>query len=206
MLWTAQFISWRKRGAWKSFIYMWMWLLFSVTAILFSSSLENLSKKKYSLKWVWKPTLYLGHKIKIGTNMCSISRFQPQYVVWVLERFGMIRFDMVTCNLSRSPLPHKNLLLVGSGDDVNAANKISYQILVGFLQWIVSSTGPNLSYTGWQLSCLNSACKSQHCSATSRVLRPWVSFTRGMITVHGNVLTLISPMPFNEALDTWGNC
>lgn len=127
---------------------------------------EHFINNAYDLKWTRKPTLYLGLKLDIAEDKSSIKVSQPQYVESVLERFCL-----VNCNPAKSPLPQRLSLVTGTPEEVEVAKDVPYQQLVGCLQWIASSTRPDISYAVSQLSRFNSAWTLQHWTAAKHVLR-----------------------------------
>lgn len=108
---------------------------------------ETFINSKYELKWTRQPVLYLGIKLNIASDSSCIKISQPQYINTVLERFCL-----VNCKPARSPLPQRTSLITGTPEEVEAAKDIPYQQLVGCLQWIASSTRPDISYAVTQLS------------------------------------------------------
>lgn len=108
---------------------------------------ETFLDSQYDVKWTRKPTLYLGIKLDVAEDFSSIKISQPQYIKMVLECFCM-----VNCKAARSPLPAKTALVAGTPDEIDEAKDIPYQQLVGCLQWIASSTRPDIVYAVTQLS------------------------------------------------------
>lgn len=102
----------------------------------------------------------------VADDMSSIKISQPQYIEMVLERFCMIN-----CTAAKSPLPQRTPLVLGTCEEVEAAKDIPYQQLIGCLQWIATSTRPDIAYAVSQLSRFNAAWTVQHWTAAKHVLR-----------------------------------
>lgn len=117
----------------------------------------DLINSQYDLKWTQKPVLYLGIRLEIADDMSSIKISQPQYIEMILERFFM-----VNCTAAKSPFPQRTPLIAGTCEEVEEPKDIPYQQLIGFLQWIATSTRPDIAYAVSQLSRFNAAWTVQH--------------------------------------------
>lgn len=120
----------------------------------------------FEVKWTDSPSLYLGIKINFDTKkkVCSLS--QAHYIENVLDRFGM-----TNCNPVKTPLPVKTFLRSGDEQQLEAAKDKPYQQLVGCLQWISSSTRPDIAHAVSQLSRFNAAWTDDHWQLAKHVLR-----------------------------------
>lgn len=164
---------------------------FDVVTAFLNGEIESFINKQYNLKWTRKPTLYLGLKLDIADDMSSIKISQPQYIDFVLKRFAM-----VNCNSAKTPLPQKTSLVAGTPDEVNFAKDIPYQQLVGCLQWIASSTRPDIAYAVSQLSCFNAAWTIHHWTAAKHVLQ-YLKGTQEVGIVYSN--TTDTPSAFSDS-------
>lgn len=120
---------------------------------------------KYELKWTTKPVLYLGIKLSFHENG-SISISQPQYVESVLERFAM-----TNCNIAKSPLPGNLFLSPATDEEVKNAKDLPYQSLVGSLQWLASTTRPDIAYAVSQVARFQAAWSVTHWVLAKHILR-----------------------------------
>lgn len=127
-------------------------------------SVRSFIDQKYELKWTDTPILYLGIKLHIQLNCINIS--QPHYIETTLIRFGMIN-----CNSTQTPLPAKAILHPGTDTEIELARDIPYQELVGCLQWLSSTTCPDISYAVAILARFNSAWTLDHWGYAKHVLR-----------------------------------
>lgn len=69
---------------------------------------------------------------------------------------------MTNCNSVKTPLPVKTILVFGSEGDVEAAKDLPYQQLVVCLQWIASSTRPDMTHAVSQRPRFNAAWTEDH--------------------------------------------
>lgn len=120
----------------------------------------------FDVKWTKSPSLYLGIKVSFDAvnRTCSLS--QSHYIESTLDRFGM-----TNCNPVKTPLPVKTFLRSGDVGQLEAAKDKPYQQLVGCLQWIASSTRPDIAHAVSQLSRFNAAWTDDHWQLAKHVLR-----------------------------------
>lgn len=138
---------------------------------------------KYELKWTSKPVLYLGIKLTFSDSG-AISLSQPQYVESILDRFAM-----TNCNSVKSPLPGQVNLSPATDEEVNNAKDLPYQSLVGSLQWLASTTRPDIAYAVSQVARFQAAWSVSHWIFAKHILR----YVRGT----ANLGITFSPGPFN---------
>lgn len=128
------------------------------------SSFKKFLLEKYKLKWTDRPVLYLGIKMSFNDNG-SISSSQPQYVESVLDRFAM-----TNCNPVKSPLPGNPSLTIASDDEIANAKDLPYQSLVGSLQWLSSTTRPDIAYAVSQVARFQSGWSLSHWMMAKHIL------------------------------------
>lgn len=141
-------------------------------SVVFASSdkvmqeFKDFIHSQYDLKWTDQPSLYLGIRINLAPDGTFISLNQSHYIESTLERFAM-----TNCNTVKSPLPQKTSLTPGNEAEVAAAIDLPYQSLIGSLDWIASTTRPDIAYAVSQLGRFNSAWTLNHWIAAKHVLR-----------------------------------
>lgn len=138
---------------------------------------------KYELKWTAKPVLYLGIKLTFHDNG-SISLSQPQYVESILERFAL-----TNCNAVKSPLPGNFSLTAATAEEVDNARALPYQSLVGSLQWLASTTRPDIAYAVSQVARFQAAWSVSHWMLAKHILH----YVKGTPTLG----ITFSPGPFD---------
>lgn len=140
-------------------------------AMVFSDSdqllldFETFIDHHYDPKWTGHPTLYLGIKIDISSDMESIKTSQPQYIEMVLEWYCL-----VNCNTAKFPAHPTHL----SGFR-HVRWSWSYKVYpltaacrVSTMDCVFHST---CIYAVTQLSRFNSAWTLHHWAAAKHVLR-----------------------------------
>lgn len=130
------------------------------------TAFETFIHSQYELKWTTDLTLYLGIKLDINSHKNTIKISQPQYVESILDCFAMIN-----CKATESPLSTKTSLLPGTAEDVESAQDLPFQQLVGCLQWLALTTRPDIAYAVSQVSRFNSAWTLEHWMAAKHILR-----------------------------------
>ena len=78
---------------------------------------------------------------------------------------------MSTCNPTQSPLPAKIVFGPGTPEEIDLAKDIPYQELIGSLQWLSSTTRPDIAYAVLSLAKYNSAWTLDHWGHAKHVLR-----------------------------------
>lgn len=176
-------------------------------SLLFCSSAQLLEEvmtfldSVFTVKWTTNPTLYLGIELRFNHDTATCSLSQTHYIETVLDRF-----KMTNCNSVRTPLPVKTFLKAGTDEEIAQAKDLPYQQLVGCLQWVASSTRPDVAHALSQLSRFNAAWTDEHWVLAKHVLRYLkgtkhftISFLKTAPTQH---LQVFSDADFSQCPET----
>lgn len=126
---------------------------------------KSLLTQKFKCKDLGLARHLLG--IEIDRDDHGVYLGQSQYAERVLERFGM-----QACNGKGSPLdagcfPHRT----PESEPVDAKRQLTYQKLIGSLNYLVTCTRPDLAFTVSMLATYNTNPGDDHLKIAQRVLR-----------------------------------
>ena len=120
-------------------------------------------ESEWEITDIGTPTKIVGIKLKISPDEISIS--SSSYIKSILEKELLER-----CNPVSMPLdPNVPLELNPEGNEGNRSN--SYARLLGELQYIVSTTQPDITYAVNRLTSYTANPSLQHTTALKRILR-----------------------------------
>ena len=138
--------------------------------------------------------------IEITETERAIELCQRQYIVQILQRFGMQNSNSVSTPLD------KKIQLQKADPDEEIVDKNLYQQIIGCLNYLVTGTRPDLAYTVSFLSQFMSHPLEIHHQAVKRVLR-YLSGTCNMKLIYpcDGELELISysDADYANCIDTW---
>ena len=122
----------------------------------------------FKLRDLGPTSFLLGIGIICNPEKHQISLSQCQYIFDALERF-----NMSDCNPIGTPMDPGAHLLSSmspqSPEEQKVMDKISYLSAVGTLQYLATSTHPDISFTVGVLACFNSNSGIQHWNAVKHL-------------------------------------
>lgn len=148
----------------------------------------------FDVKWTREPSLYLGIKITFNATHRTCSLSQSHYIKSILDRFGMTNFNPV-----KTLLLVKTFMTSGTPNELEAAKERPYQQLVGCLQWIATSTQPDISHSVSQLSRFNAAWTDDHWLNAKHVLRYLKGTKNTSITFSSTSPLKNTPVVYSDA-------
>jgi hypothetical protein len=126
-------------------------------------------KETYALKDLGQPTQILGIQVESFENG-DVKIHQARYIDELLERFGMADCNEVP--IPQTPWTYLSADMSPSVDaDVAAMKKVPYAELVGSLNWLATSTRPDIAQTVSKLCRFVSNPGPEHWKAAKQVLR-----------------------------------
>ncbi|KAJ2927537.1 hypothetical protein H1R20_g9558, partial [Candolleomyces eurysporus] len=128
--------------------------------VLIDCAAEELSKH-FKLRNLGQTKFLLGVKISQDQDNHSISLSQRQYIIDMLERYGMQNCNPVTIplvpgiKLSKSMGPQ-------NGEEVEYMRSVPYLNAIGILQYLCTMTWPNIAKAVSFLGCFSQNPSPQH--------------------------------------------
>lgn len=191
---TAVYVMKDARGLLILHVHVDDSLVFSDNEDLLRSFRDHMNEA-YTVKWNEEPALYLGIKIEVQEDSVSIG--QSHYIDSILDRFGM-----TNRSIAKTPVPAKTVFKKNDTAHDDVAN-VPYQELIGSLQWLASSTRPDIAYAVSQLR-FNACWSLEHWILAKHVLR-YLQGTKDIkITYHHQPYTpeIFSDSDFSQCSDT----
>ena len=108
----------------------------------------------------------LGMRVCIDRQNGTVSIDQSQYILKVLQRFGM-----ADCKPASTPLPEKTILRSAPDDDIKACSSFPYLQALGSVMYAMLGTRPDIAYAVSTLSRYASCPGTQHVNALKHLLR-----------------------------------
>ncbi|EJF55486.1 hypothetical protein DICSQDRAFT_25697, partial [Dichomitus squalens LYAD-421 SS1] len=152
------------------------------------------------------PTLFLGLEFSRDRTAHTLTICQSQYILRVLERFGMTDSNPVSTPLD----PNVKLVKCAEDADLTEMRKCPYQAVIGSLMYAALGTRPDIAYAVQALLQYNSRYGPEHWTAAKHVLR----YLKGMhtygITYSGEGQTRLQAYYLNLRLEgytdaDWGS-
>ncbi|PIL28276.1 hypothetical protein GSI_09564 [Ganoderma sinense ZZ0214-1] len=123
--------------------------------------------KRVKITDLGMPSLLLGLEISRDRPSRTLSICQSQYILRVLERFGMADANPVSTPLD----PNIKLVKTPDDADLSEMRDVPYQAAIGSLMYAALGTRPDISYAVQALSQYSSRPGPEHWTAVKRVLR-----------------------------------
>lgn len=172
-----------------------------ITAVSFSqSALDNFVKElasHFKLRDLG-PILYLlGIEITRDRPNRTLALSQCQYILDILEHFNHSECSTVSTPMSPG-LILSTSMCPKTPQDIASMRNIPYQQAVGALQYLASTTHPDIAYTVSSLTHFNSNPGEQHWKAVKHLFH-YLQGTKDLkLTYHPDALT---PEPFMTFMD-----
>ena len=114
--------------------------------------------KRIKITSLGTPSLLLGLKVSRDRPSHTLSICQLQYILHVLEWFGMADTNPVSTPLDL------NIKLIKTPDDADLSEmrNVPYQVVIGSLMYTALGTWPNISYAVQVLSQYSSCPGPEH--------------------------------------------
>lgn len=153
--------------------YVCVWVddlvYFSKTNSLFPQEMKNDIAKKFTVGECGPLTWFLGMKVQCSPGLVVIS--QRQYITDLLKKFGMEHCRPATTPMAEgTKLTREDCPEPGSSAERDM-REVDYRGLVGSLNYLSSSSRPDISYTAHQLSSYLVSPGMPHWTAAKHVLR-----------------------------------
>lgn len=127
-----------------------------------ANMLKDRLRDKFKIKDLGPVSYALGIQINRNQESGTIELNQRQYIVSILERFGMLESKPVGTPLDKN---------VKFSADLAPIDNVPYQELIGSLMYLSVSTRPDISFAVSFLSQFNNSHTTEQWSAAKRVLR-----------------------------------
>ncbi len=164
-------------------------LLLFATAIYIMSRLKAELNSMFELTDLGEPTKIVG--IEISQRADSLTISQKQYIDAILRKYGMENANPVSTPLD----PNEKLKSNEEKRETNRSN--DYASLIGSLQYLATSTRPDIAYAVNRLAAYTANPSFKHYGSAKRVLR-YIKGTRNYgITYHASSTRHVGPPDSN---------
>lgn len=126
-------------------------------------------QNKWDITDLGEPTRLLGMHLKINHELGTISVHQQDYIESLLKRFNMV--ECKPADTPHQPGVHLTKTMCPDADRVDEMKTVPYAELVGSLNWLASTTRPDIATLVGTLCRFISNPGRDHWKAAQRVLK-----------------------------------